>query len=167
EEVQQLDDRRGEFADREKNLADCEQKLADREEQHRNDLARLDRLQGTLEQRERQIAARQTECDRRDEQANLIVQEHEQRVHEVDAALARQREQAEQLFKIKVELDEQRTKLDERARTIEGQQSMLAALRTRLERTRDEVRKEATLLVEQRARQESAERSPEERHQPG
>ena len=49
------------------------------------------------------------------------------------------------------------TDLVQRAAALEGQQAMLAALRTRLERIREDVRREEEQLAEVRARQEEAE----------
>jgi chromosome segregation ATPase len=153
---QQLDEREAECARR-------EEQIAEQEARYQADLARLDRLQGTLEQRERQAEARTAEVDARYEQLRRDTLELEEQARQLDVAQTRQREDSERLTQQKVELESAASKLAERAALVEGQQAMLAALRTRLERMRDEVRQEAQLLTEQRARQEAAERDLQEK----
>src|SRR5262249_17375686 len=48
-------------------------------------------------------------------------------------------------------------KTEQRAAALESQQAMLAALRTRMERMRDELRQQEQAVSEQRVRQEAAE----------
>ena len=129
--------------------------LARREEQYKSDLIRLDRLQGTLDERERKLAERLAEVERRETDVG-------ERETQFDESLKRQREQADQLSRLHADWTARTALLNEREQAIEAQQSALTALRSRMERTRDEVRNEAALLVEQRARQEATEHTLQE-----
>jgi chromosome segregation ATPase len=146
-------------------LAECvrrEEKAAEAEVRYQSDLARLDRLSGTIEHREKQLDARTTDLDRRNEQLHRDATELEEQARQLDAAHESQRQEAERLGKQKDEQEALIAQLAERAALVEGQQAMLATLRTRLERLRDEVRQEAQALTEQRARQEVSERAIQE-----
>src|SRR5262249_40455335 len=59
--------------------------------------------------------------------------------------------------------DERQAELARRAADLEGQQAMLAALRGRLERMREDVRRESQLLTEQRTRQDATEQETQQR----
>ncbi|HTK76148.1 MAG TPA: hypothetical protein VL371_12875 [Gemmataceae bacterium] len=146
-------------------IAECvrrEERTAEAERRYQSDLARLDRLSGTLEHREKQLDARTTDLDRRGEQLQRDATELEEQARQLDAAHESQRQEAERLAKQREDQEAMITQLAERAALVEGQQAMLATLRTRLERLRDEVRQEAQALTEQRARQEASERTIQE-----
>jgi chromosome segregation ATPase len=148
------------------NQAECDEReklLVAKEERHRADLARLDRFQETVEQRERAADAATTDVERQREQLGRDTLELEEQARQLDGALATQKAEDERLKQQRIELDAANARLTERAAQVEGQQAMLAALRTRLERMRTEVRAESQNLAEQRVRQEAAERDLQEK----
>jgi hypothetical protein len=65
--------------------------------------------------------------------------------------------ETEELAKQKKEHDGHSGQLDQRAAALEGQQAMLATLRTRLERMREELRRQEQVLSDQRVMQEATE----------
>jgi chromosome segregation ATPase len=162
EEIQRrtirLKDAETALAQRQADLDKREQQAAEREAHYQDDLARLDRVQGTLEQRERQAETRDAEVNRRYEQLEHDTHELEEQARQLDAAQVRQRDEAERLQQQKIEVEAAAAKAAERSALVEGQQAMLATLRTRLERMRGEVRQESQQLAEQRARHEATER---------
>jgi chromosome segregation ATPase len=141
--------------------AECDlrdQQLAANEERYRGDLARLDRFQDTVEQRERQSLAGAAEVERQREQLQRDMLEMEEQARQLDSAQTLHLAEEERLKQQRIELEGAREKIAERSSMVEGQQAMLAALRTRLERLQGDVRQEATLLAEQRVRQEAMDR---------
>lgn len=148
----------GRLAEREAACERREQQCSDKEQRYQSDLARLDRLQGTIEQRERQLDARDAEAQRKAEELQRDTLEMEEQARQLDAATANLNAERDATRAKEAELADTAIKLDERAALVEGQQSMLAALRTRLERMRGEVRQEAMALAASRAQHEAAER---------
>src|SRR5262249_48320083 len=81
-------------------LTECvrrEERAAEAELRYQSALARLDRLGGTLEHREKQLDARTTDLDRRAEQLQRDVAELEEQARQLDAANEGQRLEAERL----------------------------------------------------------------------
>src|SRR5439155_20974270 len=111
---------------------------AEAERRYQSDLARLDRLSGTLEHREKQLDTRTADLDRRAAQMQRDAAELEEQARQLDAAHEGERQEAERLGRQKQEQEATIAQLAERAALVEGQQAMLATLRTRLERLRDE-----------------------------
>src|SRR5204863_229400 len=64
--------------------------------------------------------------------------------------------EAERLDRHRIELDTQTTRLSERSAQLEAQQGVIAVLRTKLDRTREEVEREAEALTAARVREEEA-----------
>ncbi|MFO0810650.1 MAG: hypothetical protein U0746_18640 [Gemmataceae bacterium] len=161
EEAQREIERR--VVEREAECVRKEQKCTEQEARYQSDLARMDRLQGTIEQRERQLDARSADIDAKSEQLQRDTLEMEEQARQLDAAQVKLREAQEAMAARDAEVNDAAAKLAERAALVEGQQSMLAALRTRLERMRDEVRQEATALAMSRAQHDAAAREVNEK----
>lgn len=138
-----------------KHIEDEHRLLERAQTQHRADLVRLDRREAQLDQRQKQLEARALEVDHRFEQLQRDSRELEEQARRLDEWHTKLQGDAERLA-----LESQHARSDEvaqRAAALEGQQAVLATLRTRLERLREEVRRESQLLTEQRTRQEAAE----------
>jgi chromosome segregation ATPase len=149
--------RRAELDELERRLGEERATLQKGQAQHRDDLVRLDRLQGTLEEREKELGARTKELDRRSEQLRQNAAELEEQAAQLDQWHSKLAADAEALTKSKEEHVTAVSQLQQRAAALEGQQAMLAALRTRLERMREDVRREEKQLAEQRVAQAAAE----------
>lgn len=143
--------------ERERRVSAGETALEQSQKQYKDDLVRLDRLSAGLEARQQQLDQRTAEAERRfeqlqhdsrdlEEQAAQMDQWHGRLTVDQQAFEARRQEQAATI-----------SQLEQRAAAMEGQQAMLASLRTRLERVREELRREEQALSEQRLRQEEAE----------
>ena len=162
---------------RERDLADREGELerqmqqweADREtiekgkSQYQADLIRLDRWQVTLDEKERHLQARAVEIDQRHGAFQRDSGDLEEQVLQIDAREEQFRAEDQRQAKQRHELDEREAKLNERLAQIEGQQTMLAALRTRLEHRREEHREEVGRLVDERTRLEENTREAQDR----
>src|SRR5207245_1537404 len=94
---------------------------------------------------------------RRAAQLQHDLQELEDHARQLDAADAERAAEADRVARESAEREQRFADMAQRAGAVEGQQAMLAALRGRLERLREDVRRESQLLTEQRARQETAE----------
>ena len=127
---------------REDRLASQRLVLEARERQYETDVVRLDRLQGSIDQRLRDLGER-----------SQALQAREQQLLGDSAELENQ---ARELDRLRTELDGESVRLDaqkseqalldatltQRSAALEGQQTALASLRSRLERIRDEVRQQ-------------------------
>jgi chromosome segregation ATPase len=165
------------LADRERDLAECEAELerqknlveTDRETiakgkaQHEADLIRLDRWQAQLDEKEKHLRDKALEIDQRHERFEHDGRDLEHQVVQIDAREEQSRAEDERQAKLRAELDEREAKLNERLAQVEGQQAMLAALRTRLEHLREEQRTEAARIAEERARLEEHARESQEK----
>ena len=142
---------------RERKLIDDRRTLEQSEKQHQTDLVRRDRLQATLEQRQKQLQMRALEIDRRFEQMQRDSRDLEEQAKQLDEWHTRLAADTERLMQQKKDQDLTVSQIEQRAGVLEGQQAMLASLRTRLERMREELRREEQALTEQRAAQETIE----------
>jgi DNA repair exonuclease SbcCD ATPase subunit len=142
---------------RERKLAEDWLALAKGEGEHRAALARLDRAQAALEEREKRLRGHALEVDKRYEQLQRDTRELEGQATELDAWQSKLNADMEQVAARKAEQDAAAAQLVQRSAALEGQQAMLASLRTRLERIREEVRREEEQLADVRARQEETE----------
>jgi chromosome segregation ATPase len=142
---------------REGKLAEDRQALEKSQAEHQAALARLDRSQAALEEREKRLRADALEIDKRFEQLQRDTRELEEQATDLDAWHMKLATDAEQLSAKKAEQETATAQLVQRSAALEGQQAMLAALRTRLERMREEVRREEEQLADVRARQEETE----------
>ncbi len=149
--------RQADLDQRERQLASDRTALEQSQEQHRQDLVRLDRLQGTLDQREQELKRQSEELARGAEQLRQEAAELEEQASQMDEWHARLTADAEELEKKKKDQETAASHLQQRSAALEGQQAMLAALRTRLERMREELRREEKQLTEQRNEQAALE----------
>jgi hypothetical protein len=148
------------FADvqvREAKLIEAEAALDKGQKQHQADLVRLDRIQATLEQRQKQLQTTALEVDRRYEQLQRDTRDLEEHAGQLDEWHNRLMSDTERLTEEKKEQEAVTAQLDQRAAALEGQQAMLATLRTRLERMREDVRREEQALSDQRVLHEASE----------
>jgi chromosome segregation ATPase len=159
----ELHDRLEEVQDRERQLADERLALEKSTRQHQTDLVRLDRIQATLDQRQKQLQAQALEVDRRFEQLQRDARDLEEQATQLDEWHNRLAGETEGLAKQKQEQETVAASLDQRAAALEGQQAMLATLRTRLERMREDLRRQEQALSDQRAMQEASEADLKER----
>jgi chromosome segregation ATPase len=126
------------------------------QKQHQADLVRLDRIQATLEQRKKQLDAQALEVDKKFEQLQRDSRELEEQATQLDEWHNRLAAETERLAVQKQEQDASGKQSEQRAAALEGQQAMLATLRTRLERMREELRRQEQSLGDQRALQEAS-----------
>ena len=148
--------READFARREEAIrADRAKCDHDRAQLHA-DLLRIDRQKVALADAERALDARTREVDVRLEQLKRDAAEWEVTVQQAAAEQERQRAEAERIARRQAELDEQTAKLTERAGQLEAQQAVLVVMRSKLERTREEVAREATALAAAREREEES-----------
>ncbi len=157
EHEQELNTRFGDYQERADKLVADRQALETSQAEHRADLARLDRLQATLEQREKQLDGRAREIEQRFTQLQQDSRDLEESVSQLDEWQAKLTAEAEQLKQQKADQDAAAAQVAQRAAALEGQQAAVATLRTRLERMRLDIRKEEQQLGEQRTRQEELE----------
>ncbi len=142
---------------RERRLGDDRAALEKGQAQHKEDLARLDRLQAHLERRQKLLQGHALDIDRRFEQLQRDARELEEQATRADEWHERLGAEEARLVRQREELDAVAARAAQRSATVEGQQAMLATLRTRLERMREEVRREEQQLAEQREKQAAAE----------
>ena len=155
---------KGDIAKRQTDLDTQKQALAVEREllqnnqaQYQADLVCLHRLQAALEDRRQQIDEREKEVSQRFQQLHESTQDLQDQVREVQDWKEQTRRESEELAKRKTELDSASADVAERSAALEGQQVMLASLRTRLERTREELRREQQQSAEQRSRLDASE----------
>jgi chromosome segregation ATPase len=121
-----------------------------------DDLLRLDRRRAEADERDQALDARAREADVRLEQLKRDAAEWEETLLLATAEQERLRAEADRLDRERTELDSQSAKLTERAAQLEAQQGVLAVLRVKLDRTREEVEREASALVAARVREEES-----------
>ena len=121
-----------------------------------DDLLRLERRTAAVEQVERESAARSREIDVRLEQLKRDAAEWEETVRQATAEQERLRTAAERLDRQKTELDAQSATLAERAAQIEAQQAVVAVFRAKLDRSRQDMEREAWQLAAARVREDES-----------
>ena len=154
------DEIEGKFTDlesRELALATAQKELEKSRQQHQTDLIRLDRLQGALDERQKELESKGQEINQRNRQLEQDSGDLEEQVQQVEELRVQVQAESERLSKQQADQDALSAQLAQRAAALEGQQATMAALRTRLERMREEVRREEQQLVQERARHEQAE----------
>jgi chromosome segregation ATPase len=153
-----------------KKLEDRDEALARREEQARldaeafardrqelqEDLVRRDRFRAELDERARALEARTAEAEIRFEQLRRDAAEWEETIRIAAAEQDRLRAEGERFDRQKAELDSQTAQLAERAAQLEAQQAVIAVLRSKLDRTRVDVEREASILAAARVREDDA-----------
>jgi chromosome segregation ATPase len=138
-------------------LADGRRDLEIKLAQYQADVLRLDRWQGTLEQRERDIEQQKQELTRRREQLQNESGEIETQLRQIDEWRANLSDEADRLNRQKQEQGALNHELTERAAALEGQQATFAMLRSRMERMREEIRTSQQQLDGQRSVQDKRE----------
>jgi hypothetical protein len=127
------------------------------QKQHQADLVRLDRIQAAIEARQKSLEQRALEIDRKFEQLQRDSRDMEEQAAQLDEWHNRLIAETERLATQKKEQQALAGQVDQRAGTLEAQQTMLVTLRSRLERMRDELRRQEQALGDQRALQEASE----------
>ena len=121
-----------------------------------DEFALFERRTSDIESAERELAARTHEVDVRLEQLKRDTGEWEETVRLVTAEQERLRAEAERLGRQKTELDEQFALLADRAGQIESQQAVVAVFRAKLDRSRQDMEREAWQLAAARVREDEA-----------
>jgi chromosome segregation ATPase len=153
----QLAERVKECEEREGKAMDDRIALEKSQRQHQADLLRLDRIQGQHEQRQKQLETRALEVDKRYEGLQRDLRDLEEQAAQMDEWHNRLSGETEKLAQMKQEHEATAGQVEQRAAALEGQQAMLATLRTRMERMREELRTQEEALSDQRAMQEASE----------
>jgi chromosome segregation ATPase len=138
-------------------LEERERKLAERTKQYEADVLRLNRLEGELEARVLEVNSQADKVKEQREQLQSDTSEMEQQLVQLDELRVKTTDDAARLAQQKEEQDAAARQLAERTAALEGQQAMLAILRGRLERMRDELREREQALDAQRIRQDARE----------
>jgi chromosome segregation ATPase len=141
-----------ELEGREAEVARQARELEEGQRQYKEDLVRLDRLGAQIDQQKRQAEARAAELEQNYEQLRRDGRDLEEHARQLDAWHERLTAEVAGLELKKQEQESARAELAQRTAAVEGQQAMLASLRTRLERMREECRREEQTLSAQRAR---------------
>lgn len=128
--------------------------LEKRERQYQADVLRLDRQQASLDAQAQQLAEQQRALDEKIARLQEDSVELEKQALELEDWRASLQDQANALAQQKQEQDRADHELAQRAAALEGQQATLAALRTRLERLRAEVREHEQQLEAERGQLE-------------
>ncbi len=152
----ELSDREDEHARRLEQFHEDRAALEQDRTQFQDDLVRLERRTAAVEVQERFVAERGQEVDVRLEQLRRDSAEWEQTVQLAAAEQERLRGDAERLDRQRAELDSQSAILAERAGQLEAQQAVLAVLRSKLDRTRQESEREAAQLATARMREDES-----------
>jgi chromosome segregation ATPase len=150
EHQRELAQRLAEIHERERKLTE-EAALLDRgQKQYKDDLVRLDRFQASLDSRQKKLQQTALEVDHRFEQIQRDSRELEDQARLLDDWHARLASEAEALAAQKREQQESVAQAEQRAAALDSQQAMLATLRMRLERMREELREQEQALATQR-----------------
>ncbi|HEY2910383.1 MAG TPA: hypothetical protein VGI99_09055, partial [Gemmataceae bacterium] len=143
--------------------SDREQKLTEREAAYERDRARLTEDLLLLERRREDLDAKHLACETRtlalDGQLEHLkgeAAEWEATLRLASAEQERLREEADRQARQRLDLDAQTARLAERSAQLEAQQGVIALLRAKLDRTREEVEREAAALAAARVREEES-----------
>ncbi len=147
------------FQSEDRRLAEERRQLEAGQEQHRGDLARLERFQAALAEREAALAARARDLDERAAQLGGQADELHQQARALEDRDARLRSERQELAQRGEEAERRERELAERLAACETQQGLLTGLRTRTEKLRAELLEREQGLTGQRLRQDDAERA--------
>jgi len=134
---------------RETELAAKEAALETAQKQHQGELVRLERIQASIDQRQRMLDQRTLELDSRQEQ----LAQQEQELLQTQQALATQ---THELQRQAESLEKREADLAQRLTLLQTQQENLQALRARLEALRDQLRLQEQDLADQRIMHDAA-----------
>jgi chromosome segregation ATPase len=121
-----------------------------------DDLLRLDRRSAAAEAAELDVATRTHDLDARLEQLKLDAAEWEATVRLATTEQERLRAEAERADRQKADLDARSAALAERAGQLEAQQAVVAVLRAKLDRSRQDMEREAWQLAAARVREDES-----------
>ena len=121
-----------------------------------DDLARFERRSAAIEEAERELRTRTQEVDVRLEHLKRDATEWEETVRLATSEQERLRAEAERLDRQKAELDSQSATLAERAGQLESQQAVVAVFRAKLDRSRQDMEREAWQLAAARIREDES-----------
>jgi hypothetical protein len=127
--------------------------LDEQRAQYEADLIRLDRQRAGLDQMQRRLEDRSKELDRRTAQLQSNIEELVEKARLVDQMRLRFESEGQVIKEERAKLEAAQTELAERSALIQNQQIMLAQLRTRLDRRKDEAFREDQSLKERYAQQ--------------
>jgi chromosome segregation ATPase len=150
---------------RETQLTDDRTALENSITDHREDLARSDRFRASLDQREQQLNQHDAELKLRQQHNEDVARQLEERSVGLRDSERQLQEEHERLRQLRADLEIGTSQLAEKSASTEGVQAAVLAVRAKLERLRDELRREAENLTAQRARQETVDRELVERQQ--
>lgn len=122
----------------------------------RDDLLSFERRTAALERGERDLASRAQEFETRLERLRGDAAEWEETVRLASGEQDRLRAEADRQARQKAELDAQHAALSERAAQLESQQAVVAVLRSKIERARQDMEREAWQLAAARAREDES-----------
>jgi chromosome segregation ATPase len=142
---------------RERQLIEDRQALEQNQTKHQADLLRLDRLAASLEQKQKELQERSAEVDIRSGELQQTIREMESQALELRKLENRLHQDTAQFSQRITAHDAASAETSQRAAHIETQQALLATLRTRLEKQKDDLRREEQTLIEQRNRQQEIE----------
>jgi chromosome segregation ATPase len=148
---------------READLTAREEQLKDNLSRYSNDLARLDRWQASLAEKQRDLDRRAAAVDSRHEQLTRDAVELEENIRLGSAEQERLAAEADRLAKARADQEALSARMAERSAQLEAQQAMLAILRARLDRQEEDARDEAARLAADRARMDIARRDLDDR----
>jgi chromosome segregation ATPase len=157
EQHRELGGRLADIEAREASLAEERKALQESQAQHQADLVRLDRLRASLDQQQTQLQERAQEIDQRFAQLQEDSKAIDEQARQLDEWRTRLTEEAEKAVQLKGQQEALGAQVSQRAAAFEGQQAMLATLRTRLEKMREDLRREEQQLTAQRIHQEALE----------
>jgi chromosome segregation ATPase len=141
---------------REKQLAGERAALDKSQKQHQSDLVRLDRIQGLVEVKLKRLQQHALQVDHRYEQLQRDSRDLEEQAVGLDDWRQRVTADEAELARRKQAQETEEIAQAERAAALESQQAMLATLRTRLERMREDLQQQEQALAQQRDEVEAA-----------
>jgi len=151
-----LDERERALAPREAALKGEREQFDTARERFREELLSFERRTAALERGERDLTARAQEFEARLERLRADAAEWEETVRLAAGEQERLRAEGERQARQKAELDAQHAALSERAAQLEAQQAVVAVLRSKIERARQDMEREAWQLAAARAREDES-----------
>jgi hypothetical protein len=151
-----LDERERALAPREAALANEREQFEAARTRFRDELLSVERRTAALERGERELAARAQEFEARLERLRGDAAEWEETVRLAASEQELLRAEAERQARQKAELDAQHAALSERAAQLEAQQAVVAVLRSKIDRARQDMEREAWQLAAARAREDES-----------
>ncbi len=153
----QLAARVQECEEREQKVVEDRAALEKGQKQHQADLVRLDRIQAQHEQRKKQLEERRWRWTSATSSCSATCATWKNRPCRWTSGTTGWPARRKSSRKQKQDHETAAAQVEQRAAALEGQQAMLATLRTRVERMREELRRQEQALSDQRVMQEASE----------